>query len=136
MSVGATQGPFGTLCYVVLQALVYLTGNLDRAGGLVFHPWGEYAAKAARRLRIGSSSVYGRVGGLPGGLANEILTPGPEWIRAIIVLSNRSHCSSLFQQGVPGAGRSWKQRVTAIHLWVCAPCTGTGRAPAQIPGAH
>lgn len=33
MSVGVNQGPFGTLCYVLLQALAYLSNNFDRPGG-------------------------------------------------------------------------------------------------------
>jgi formate dehydrogenase len=92
MSVGLNQGPFGTLCYVALQALAYLSGNFDRRGGLLFHPLGVLAAEVARRLRIGTEPIRSRIGNfsdvldsLPGGiLADEILTPGPEQIRAWI----------------------------------------------------
>jgi len=38
MSVGVNQGPFGTLCYVALQALAYLSGNFDRPAGRAVVP--------------------------------------------------------------------------------------------------
>lgn len=89
LSVGVNQGPFGTLSAIALQALAYLSGNFDRTGGLLFQPWspllGWTVAFAKQRSRIGNYLANG--GGLPAGiLADEILTPGRDQIRALIVL--------------------------------------------------
>jgi formate dehydrogenase len=95
MSVGVNQGPFGTLCYVALQALAHLTGNLDRQGGLLFHPLAVWLAKIGRHAGISRPQPSSRIGScnnvlmsLPAGImADEILTPGAERIRALIVVS-------------------------------------------------
>ena len=95
MSVGVNQGPFGTLCYIALQALAHLSGNLDRRGGLLFHPLAVWLAEMGRRLGISQSQPRSRIGScntvlmsLPAGImADEILTPGAERIRALIVVS-------------------------------------------------
>jgi formate dehydrogenase len=95
MSVGVNQGPFGTLAYVALQALSYVTGNLDRAGGTLFHPLAPVAAELFRRLGVGVETWHSRVGGfpsvldqLPGAiLADEALTEGEGRIRALVVVA-------------------------------------------------
>src|SRR5262249_22930825 len=95
MSVGVNQGSFGTLCYIALQALTYLVGHCDRQGGVLFHPLAVWVAEVVRRCGLGSEPGRSRVGqlpsvlsSLPGGiLADEILTPGPEQIRALIVVA-------------------------------------------------
>ena len=95
LSVGVNMGPFGTLSVVVVQALAYLTGNFDQEGGLLFHPLGPLLSSIMKKLCIGTDPEPSRVGGLtgifdelPGGiLADEILTPGAEKIRALIVLA-------------------------------------------------
>ena len=90
VSVGVSQGPFGTLCAVAIQALAYVTGNFDREGGLLFQPWSAALGTLARFPRQPSrvGAYTANAGGLPGGiLADEILTPGPERIRALIVMS-------------------------------------------------
>jgi anaerobic selenocysteine-containing dehydrogenase len=89
LSVGVNQGAFGTLSAIALQALAYLTGNFDREGGLLFQPWsallGWPVSLTPQRSRIGN--YLSNAGGLPAGiLADEILTPGKEQIRALIVL--------------------------------------------------
>jgi anaerobic selenocysteine-containing dehydrogenase len=89
LSVGVNQGPFGTLSAMALQALAYLTGNFDREGGLLFQPWsallGWPVPFSRQRSRIGN--YLANAGGLPAGiLADEILTPGKDQIRALIVL--------------------------------------------------
>jgi formate dehydrogenase len=88
LSVGVNQGPFGTLGALALQALAYLTGNFDREGGLLFQPWsallGWPVSVTPQRSRIGN--YLANAGGLPAGiLADEILTPGKDQIRALIV---------------------------------------------------
>lgn len=95
MSVGVNMGPFGTLAYIVMQAIAYVSGNLDQTGGILYHPLGQPLSKLLRRLNIGTRPQPSRVGQftgvfdeLPGGiLADEILTPGPEQIRAMLVVS-------------------------------------------------
>ncbi|WP_089718578.1 molybdopterin-dependent oxidoreductase [Candidatus Entotheonella palauensis] len=95
MSVGVNQGPFGTLCYVALQALAYLSGNFDQRGGLLFHPLAVGLGEIGRHLGLAGDGQQSRVAtfprlikSLPGGiLADEILTPGEEQVRALIVLS-------------------------------------------------
>lgn len=94
MSVGANQGGFGTMTYVALQALIWATGNLDRRGGSQIHPLASAFARVSALLRP-DAPVRSRVGDfaavigtLPGGiLADEILVPGPERVRALIVLA-------------------------------------------------
>jgi formate dehydrogenase len=95
MSVGVNQGPFGTLCYVALQALAYLSGNFDRRGGMLFHPLAVGLGEIGRRFGLGGDGSRSRVAAFPtlqkslpaGILADEILTPGEEQVRALIVLS-------------------------------------------------
>ncbi|MCR9159175.1 MAG: molybdopterin-dependent oxidoreductase [Nannocystaceae bacterium] len=93
MSVGVNMSGFGTIAYVLMQALSYATGNLDREGGSVFA--GSHAPVRWIARRVGLlAEAHARVGGfrstvrsLPGGiLADEILTPGPERIRALLVI--------------------------------------------------
>ena len=119
MSVGVNQGPFGTLCYVALQALAYLSGNFDRQGGLLFHPFAVLAGEAARRLRISTDPISSRIGqfpsvldSLPGGiLADEILTPGLEQVRALIVVAGNP------VQSIPGVAKL-KQALNALDFLV------------------
>lgn len=107
MSVGVNQGPFGTLSYVALQALAFVTGNYDRRGGSLFSPHGVYAARLTRMAGIFTSTATSRIGGfptvfdsLPGGvLADEILTEGAERVRALVVVAGDP------LRSVPGAGR-------------------------------
>jgi len=95
MSVGVNMGPFGTLAYVALQALMFVTGNLDRRGGNVFNPMGPLFADVGRWFGLGSKKGRSRIGdfrprldSLPGGvLADEITTEGPGKIRALVCLA-------------------------------------------------
>jgi formate dehydrogenase len=120
MSVGVNQGLFGTLCYVTLQALTYLAGHYDRQGGVLFHPLAVWTAEVARRCGLGTMSVRSRVGqlpsilsSLPGGiLADEILTPGPEQIRALMVVAGDPLTS------IPGEARL-RQALRQVEFLVC-----------------
>lgn len=106
MSVGVNMSGFGTLAYVLLQALAWVTGNYDRPGGLLVNPISGPLARAFEIAGL-SDRVRSRVGGfdsllgtLPGGiLADEILEPGPERIRALVVLAGDP------LRSIPGAGR-------------------------------
>jgi anaerobic selenocysteine-containing dehydrogenase len=120
MSVGVNQGAFGTLCYIALQALTYLAGQCDRQGGVLFHPLAVWAAEIARRYGLGTTPVRSRVGQLPsvlntlpgGILADEILTPGPEQIRALIVVAGDPLTS------IPGEARL-RQALRQVECLIC-----------------
>ncbi len=120
MSVGVNQGPFGTLCYVALQALAYLSGNFDRRGGLLFHPLAVMLGEVGRRLGLGYGDSQSRIGSfssvlrsLPAGiLADEILTPGAEQVRALIVLSGNP------MQSIPGAEKL-RQAFEQLEFTIC-----------------
>lgn len=95
ISTGVNMGPFGTLTYIAMQALAYLTGNFDTQGGLLFSPLGKRMHNAYRFFGIGHSGHTSRLAGLagvfdelPGGvLADEILTEGDGQIKALINIS-------------------------------------------------
>lgn len=120
MSVGVNQGAFGTLCYVALQALAYLSGHFDRRGGLLFHPLAVWLGELGRRLGVGRSQKRTGVGSVPSILgtlpaaimADEILTPGPEQLRALIVVSGDPLTS------IPGAERL-QQAFKNLEFLVC-----------------
>jgi len=107
LSVGVNQSGHGTLAYVALQALSYLSGNFDRRGGHLFHPLAVRAAKLGALPGVGMRRHRSRIGGfesvletLPGGvLADEILIPGDERIRAMVVIAGDP------LRSIPGAGR-------------------------------
>jgi formate dehydrogenase len=106
MSVGVNQGGHGTLAYVCLQALAFVTGNFDREGGLLWSPLGDRLAQLFRLTGL-DRGAPSRVGGLhptlaalPGGiLADEILTPGADRIRALVVIAGDP------VRSIPGADR-------------------------------
>ena len=106
MGVGVNQGPFGTLAYVLLHALAVLSGGFDRRGGWVFHPGGKLLHRLAGRF-IDTGRHRSRVGDFetvldtfPAGvLADEILMPGPEKVRALICLAGNP------VRSVPDGGR-------------------------------
>ena len=97
--IGTTTQRFGTVASWLVDALNYLTGNLDREGGAMF----PLAAAAQRNsagsgpvgkgVRIGrwASRVAGRpevLGELPvAGLAEEIATPGEGQVRALVTIA-------------------------------------------------
>lgn len=95
MSVGVNQGPFGTLCYVALQALAYLSGHFDQRGGVLFHPLAVWMSNLAQYFGVGITTepgplgeLPGILGTLPGGiLAEAIERDGPERIRALLVVA-------------------------------------------------
>lgn len=88
--VGINQGPFGMLCIILIQAIAYVTGNFDRQGGILFHPWANLLQPLVG-IKPQTSRIGGYVshtGGLPCGiLGDEILTEGAGQIRALIVVS-------------------------------------------------
>ncbi|ETX02899.1 MAG: hypothetical protein ETSY2_34595 [Candidatus Entotheonella gemina] len=120
MSVGVNQGSFGTLCYVALQALAYLSGNFDQRGGLLFHPIAVGLGEIGRHLGLGGDGQQSRVAAFPrlmkslpaGILADEILTPGEEQVRALIVLSGNPLTS------IPGEAKL-REAFTKLDFTIC-----------------
>jgi formate dehydrogenase len=103
-----------------LQALTYLAGQCDRQGGVLFHPLTVWAAEVARRCGLGTTPIRSRVGQLPsvlstlpgGILADEMLTPGPEQIRALIVVAGDPLTS------IPGEARL-RQALRQAECVIC-----------------
>ncbi len=96
--VGASTQPFGALCQVLILALNVLTGNLDAPGGSMFPRPAVDLLTLPRGLGPGPGSFArwtSRVRGLPefsgelpvATLADEIETPGPGQVRALITLA-------------------------------------------------
>ena len=92
-STGVNQGTAGTLAYWFVNALNLISKNLDRAGGMLV-PTGHFdLPRLAQRLKLEDIVHRSRVGGfeselgaLPGAiLADEIMTPGDDKVRALFV---------------------------------------------------
>lgn len=94
-SVGVNMGSFGTIGYWLVHCLNIITGRFDCQGAVLF-PEGLIDAAKAMKLaarfaprftsRIGTYSDV--MGTLPAGImADEILTPGQDQIKALIVVS-------------------------------------------------
>ncbi|TCO49118.1 anaerobic selenocysteine-containing dehydrogenase [Kribbella antiqua] len=91
--VGVSTQQFGAVCQWAIQVLNIITGNLDRPGGTMFP---RPAVNALLGLGRGHVGVWkSRVRGLPefGGelpvstMAEEILTPGADRIRAMVTIA-------------------------------------------------
>jgi formate dehydrogenase len=90
----AVCGPFGTLQAWALDVLNVVSGNVDRPGGAVFSDGLVDLAKVVQQLGLDGYGEHrsrvrdlpGVLGELPAGvLADEITTPGPGKIRALVV---------------------------------------------------
>jgi formate dehydrogenase len=117
---GACLGRYPTLVNVLLDTLNVVTGNFDRAGGLVFARPPIDFTSLALRLGIATFDTYrSRVGGLPEVIgqmpaplmAAEIETPGPGQLRALIVSAGNPLLS------VPGA-REFERALGKLELQV------------------
>ncbi|MCA9940399.1 MAG: molybdopterin-dependent oxidoreductase [Anaerolineales bacterium] len=92
--IGTSTQAFGGLCHWLINLLNIVSGNFDRAGGAMFtHPAIDVVSIVGATGRTGGYGRWrSRVRGLPefGGelpvaaLAEEILTPGEERIRALV----------------------------------------------------
>ncbi len=96
VSTGVNQGRFGNIAYAAKIALELVSGNLDRAGGALMIRGATDTAGLARLIGLDREPKWkSRIGGfspvlgtLPTPiLADEILTPGPEQIRALVVVA-------------------------------------------------
>ena len=120
MSTGVNMGRQGTLAYWLVQMLSFVNGNLDRRGGniesLGYYPTAPQAGRTDP-ARAFFDSRFGRMrhvrGSLPGNLlADEILTPGPGQIRALIVLAGNPLLSV-------GGEERMRAALASLDLLVC-----------------
>jgi anaerobic selenocysteine-containing dehydrogenase len=121
VSTGVNQGRHGTIAYAAKIALELSTGNLDRAGGALLPRGALDLARLLRRFRLDREpAAKSRIGGLPpvtsalpsAILADEILTPGPDQVRALIVVAGNPLLS------MPGGGRL-AQALESLDTLVC-----------------
>jgi len=92
-STGVNQGSNGTTAFWILEVINAVSGNLDRRGGSLMGQGIVNYAKATAvaddkvfHSRIGNTRSF--LGALPTALmADEILTPGPDQVRAMFVIS-------------------------------------------------
>ena len=97
--IGTCTQAFGTLASWLIDVLNTLTGNLDQPGGVLFAKAPAFAANTAGKPGTGrgisTGRHHGRVSGAPEvfgelpmvQLAEEIETPGPGQIKALIVVA-------------------------------------------------
>jgi anaerobic selenocysteine-containing dehydrogenase len=129
--IGTTTQEFGTLASWLVDVLNVITGNLDRAGGAMFPlaaagqanstPSANHAAAQGGSPRKGwrHGRWHSRVRGLPevmgelpvATLADEILTPGPGQVRALVVVGGNPCLST------PNADRL-REAVQSLDLMV------------------
>jgi hypothetical protein len=117
--VGTCHQEHGTLVSWLAWSLGAVTGNLDRAGGLMWATPAADVARIATMLGLGGhGSFHTRVRGLPetGGelplaaLAEEIETPGPGQIRALVTCAGNPALSA------PNAPRVDRALTTLDHM--------------------
>ena len=90
---GLGMGGYGTTAHWLSECITALTGNLDRAGGMLIGEGVFDFAAFSKKNKLFTREPTSRIGGFkqlnggfPGGiLADEILTPGDEQIRALFV---------------------------------------------------
>ncbi|MFC5181340.1 molybdopterin-dependent oxidoreductase [Actinomadura harenae] len=118
---GTCLGTHATLVAFLIDAVNAVTGNLDRPGGAVF---GESPLPVDEIVKLSGLGTYGRthsrIGGFPdvlgtfpaGIMADEITTPGPGRMRALIVSAGNPVLS------VPGA-TALDAALDELDLLVC-----------------
>lgn len=118
---GTCLGAHATLVAFLIDAVNAVTGNLDRPGGAVF---GESPLPVDEITKLSGLATYGRahsrIGGFPdvlgtfpaGIMADEITTPGPGQMRALIVSAGNPVLS------VPGA-TALDAALDELDLLVC-----------------
>jgi formate dehydrogenase len=128
---GTCLGRYGTLTAFLIDAVTFVTGNLDRPGGGIF---GAAPLRVDEILRLSGLATYGksrsRVGGYPdvlgtfpaGVMAEEITTPGPGRLRALLVSAGNP------LRTVPGTA-ALESALEELDLLVCIDLyvTDTGR---------
>ena len=114
--IGTTTQEFGTLASWLVDVLNVLTGNLDRPGGAMFPlaAAGQANSAPGPRKPFRHARWHSRVRGLPevlgelpvSTLAEEIRTPGPGQIRALITISGNPCLSTPHASALDEALRS------------------------------
>jgi formate dehydrogenase len=121
MSTGVNMGPFGSVAYWLLQALNLLSGNLDRAGGLLVPEGAFDVLRLSAALGLGTFDEHrttdGRwhrvAGAFPvAALPDEITTDHPDRIRALFVTAGNPLHS------VPGGSRRLAEAMGQLDLVV------------------
>lgn len=120
---GVSTQAQGTLCQWAIAMLNIATGNLDREGGMMFPRPAMDLVKGAGSRPGHYGAWHSRVRGLPefGGelpvaaLAEEILTPGPGQLRALITVAGNPVLST------PN-GRRLEQALGALDFMVSVDC--------------
>jgi formate dehydrogenase len=121
MSTGVNMGPFGSVAYWLLQSLNLISGNLDRAGGLLVPEGAFDVLKLSSALGLGTFDEHRttdrrwhRVAGAfpTAALADEILTDHPDRIRALFVTAGNPVHS------VPGGGGRLTDALRQLDLLV------------------
>jgi len=142
---GIGQGPHGTLAHWLAEVINAVSGNLDRQGGLlVGRGIFDFAAFCKKNGVFGEQQTS-RVGGFrqvngcyPGGiLADEILTPGKDQVRALFVsggnplltMANSGRLREALQQLELLVVTDIYQNETASHAHYVLPAT----SPLQRP---
>jgi len=118
-STGVNMGSSGSLAFLAVQALNAVTGNLDAEGGARVPGRALKLARLARWLDKLRPPRPSRVGNFPviatslptGILADEILSPGPGQVRALIVLAGNPVLSA------PG-GERLRRAIASLDLVV------------------
>ncbi len=117
-STGINQGSNGSTAFWLLEVINAVTGNLDRRGGsLMGQGIVDYAKATANadakvfRSRIGNTPSF--LGALPTALlADEILVPGPDQVRAMFVISGNPLLSGTNSARMEQAFRQLELRVS------------------------
>jgi anaerobic selenocysteine-containing dehydrogenase len=121
--VGVSMHPFGAMCQWLINVLNVVTGNLDREGGALFTRPAYDIVGGPRALGMNRGSLgrwKSRVRGLPefagelpvAVLGEEILTPGPGQIRAMLTSAGNPVLST------PN-GRQLDKALASLDFMVC-----------------
>ncbi|MEM9455460.1 MAG: molybdopterin-dependent oxidoreductase [Myxococcota bacterium] len=118
-STGVNMGGQGSVAFWLQEVINAITGNLDRPGGTLVGRGIFDFPRFAKRRGLLVRRDRSRVGGLPvvndalpgGVLADEILTPGPRQIRALVVTGGNPLLT------MPNAGRL-RQALEKLELLV------------------
>ncbi|UUZ47225.1 hypothetical protein LP420_27725 [Massilia sp. B-10] len=126
--IGTCTQQFGTLCSWLIDAINVLTGHLDEDGGSMFPKAAAFAANTRGAPGTGRGIVSGRyrsrvsgapeiVGEIPlTCLAEEIDTPGPGQIRALIAIDRQSGAVGPERRAPGGGARTARLHGQPRHL--------------------
>ncbi len=119
MSTGVNMGPFGSIAFWLVQGINYLSGNLDRQGGLLVPEGAVDWQHLAQRLVAGNTGAATSVNGWPqvagcfpvAALPEEILQDGPDRIRGLFISAGNPMHSTPHPD--------WQRALEQLDLVVC-----------------